>query len=405
MLKNICFKGQISKQRGRKMKILHTSDLHLGKKLNGKITRYDEQIELLKEIGALCDSEGVDILLVAGDVFDTFIPAAEAEEIFFEFLNAVSSPSRAVVIISGNHDDWQRLSASSSLAGKYNAYIFGGENIPAIGGGLVKATNIGKNFVEIFKGEEGVYIGALPYLGEIKVGEKRRDISYGERVKEYVDSCFASNDKNLPQILLAHLFMLGGSKGSEERDIELGGARIVEPSCISDDIIYTALGHLHKRQIISAEKNVLYSGAPLQYAFDEVGHEKSVTLFEICNNSVQNLKVAPLKSGKQLAKIVAADLPTAKELLALYENSHVHLTLKLSEVLSEVESKELISSYPQLVDYSLEINSDMSAIEGEDRKKLNDRELFEAYYRKEYSNEVPDVILELYLKALSEEEL
>ena len=158
------------------MKILHTSDLHLGKKLNGKITRYDEQIELLKEIGALCDSEGVDILLVAGDVFDTFIPAAEAEEIFFEFLNAVSSPSRAVVIISGNHDDWQRLSASSSLAGKYNAYIFGGENIPSIGGGLVKATNIGKNFVEIFKGEEGVYIGALPYLGEIKVGEKRRDI-------------------------------------------------------------------------------------------------------------------------------------------------------------------------------------------------------------------------------------
>lgn len=387
------------------MKILHTSDLHLGKKLNGKITRYGEQIEVLKEIGSLCDSEGVDILLVAGDVFDTFIPAAEAEEIFFEFLNAVSSPSRAVVIISGNHDDWQRLSASSSLAGKYNAYIFGGENTPTLGGGLVKATKIGNNFVEIFKGEEGVYIGALPYLGEIKVGEKRRDISYGERVKEYIDGCFNANEKGLPQILLAHLFMLGGSKGSEERDIELGGARIVEPSLINENIIYTALGHLHKRQVISSERNVLYSGAPLQYAFDEVGHEKSVTLFEICDNKVQNLKVVPLKAGKPLAKIVAADLASAKNLLAMYEDSHVHLTLKLNEVLSEVESKELISSYPQLVDYSLEIHSDAVAIEGEDRKRLNDRELFEAYYRKEYDNEVPESILELYLKALSEEEL
>lgn len=387
------------------MKILHTSDLHLGKKLNGKITRYGEQIEILKEIKDICDNEGVDILLIAGDVFDTFIPAADAEEVFFDFLNEVSSPSRAVVIISGNHDDWQRLSAPSLLAGKHNAYIFGGENIPALGGDTVKGVRAGKNFVEIQKGEEGVYIGALPYVGEIRVGEKRRDIPYSERVQEFIDGCFLENVNGLPQILLAHLFMLGGSKGSEERDIELGGSRIVEPSRINENILYTALGHLHKRQVISSERNILYSGAPLQYAFDEVGHEKSVTLFEICNKKVQNLKVIPLKGGKPLAKIVAGDLQSARELLSAYSDHHVYLTLKLSEVLSEVESKELIANYPQLVDYSLEIYSGDATIEGEERKRLSDKELFEAYYKKEYGTEVPEEILQLYLKALSEEDL
>lgn len=387
------------------MKILHTSDLHLGKKLNGKITRYGEQIEILKEIKDICDNEGVDILLIAGDVFDTFIPAADAEEVFFDFLNEVSTPSRAVVIISGNHDDWQRLSAPSLLAGKHNAYIFGGENIPALGGDAVKGVRAGKNFIEIQKGEEGVYIGALPYVGEIRVGEKRRDIPYGERVQEFIDGCFLENVNGLPQILLAHLFMLGGSKGSEERDIELGGSRIVEPSRINENILYTALGHLHKRQVISSERNILYSGAPLQYAFDEVGHEKSVTLFEICNKRVQNLKVIPLKCGKPLAKLVAGDLQSAKELLIAYCDHHVYLTLKLSEVLSEVESKELIANYPQLVDYSLEIYSGDATVEGEERKRLSDKELFEAYYKKEYGTDVPEEILELYLKALSEEDL
>lgn len=387
------------------MKILHTSDLHLGKKLNGKITRYGEQIQVLKEIREICENECVDILLIAGDVFDTFIPAADAEEVFFDFLNEVSTPSRAVVIISGNHDDWQRLSAPSLIAGKHNAYIFGGENVPALGGDSVRATKIGKNFVEIKKGEEGVYIGALPYVGEIKVGERKRDISYGERVQEFIDNCFLENVNGLPQILLAHLFMLGGSKGSEERDIELGGSRIVEPSRINQNILYTALGHLHKRQVICNERNILYSGAPLQYAFDEVGHEKSVTLFEICDKKVQNLKTIPLKSGKPLAKLVAGDLQSAKELLSAYADHHVYLTLKLSEVLSEVESKELITSYPQLVDYSLEIHSSDMGVDGEERKKLSDKELFEAYYKKEYGTEVPQEILELYLKALSEEDL
>lgn len=384
------------------MKFLHVSDLHIGKKLKNR-SRLEEQKDVLKEICALCDSNGVDVLLIAGDVYDTFIPSSEAETLFFEFINAVSSPSRAVVAISGNHDDSMRLSAPSVLASKHNAYIFGGENIPVMGGKEVRAEKVGKDFVQIKKGEERVYIGALPYPGELKLGAKKTEEIYAEKIKRWVDECFENNSEHLPQILVSHLFMLGGERSGDERDIELGGARIVEPSCINKDILYTALGHLHKRQTVSKEKNIIYSGSILEYSFDEVGQEKSVTLFEINGKTVENLTVIPLVGGKRLVKLVANGLEQGKELLALYPDSHVFLTLKLDGVLSEVESRELMGNYPQLADYVLEVQSEYLSVEGEQRKKMNDKELFEEYYKsKTGGEEAPEEIMQIYLTAINE---
>ena len=387
------------------MKIMHTSDWHIGKKLV-KRSRIEEQRQVLCEIVDLCNSEEIDVLLVSGDIFDTFIPSADAEEVFFEFLDKLSSPNRCVIFISGNHDDWQRLSAPSVLASKYNAYIFGGENTPALGGNGVKAVKSAKNYIEIKKGEEGLFIGVLPYPSELRLGEKKSDLSYGEKIKEWIDACFENNTNGYPQILCSHLFMLGGEKSESERDIELGGARIVDASVISDKILYTALGHLHKRQVIKKDKNIIYSGSPLLYSFDEIGHEKSVTVFEIRVNSVENLRVIKLNSGKKLVKIVANNLENAKEYLQKYEDAYVFLTLKLNGVLSESESRELFGNYPQLVDYKLEINSDYQGVDGEERKNLSDKELFEEYYKvKNDGASVPQDILEIYLKAVGDEQL
>ena len=387
------------------MKILHTSDWHIGKKLVKK-SRLEEQRAVLTEIGDICDREGVDLLLVAGDIFDTFIPSADAEELFFEFLEKLSTKNRAVLFISGNHDDWQRLSAPAGLASKYNAYIFGGENTPSISGGQVRAVRAGKNFIEFQKDEEFLFVGVLPYPSELRLGEKKSDLGYGQKIKEWIDACFENNTNGYPQVLCSHLFMLGGEKSESERDIELGGARIVESNLIDDKILYTALGHLHKRQVISRDRNIIYSGSPLQYSFDEIGHEKSVTIFEISANSVKNLQIIPLKSGTRLVKLVANNLEDAKKLLNEYKDCYVFLTLKLREVLSESESRELFGCYPQLVDYKLEINSEYMAIEGAERKKLNDQELFEEYYKSKFDGEqVPDEILQIYLKAMSEDDL
>ncbi len=384
---------------------MHTSDLHLGKKLSGKFTRYDEQKNMLAEIGEICQKEKVDVLLIAGDVFDAFIPSADAEEIFFEFMNEVSSPDRAIIIISGNHDDWQRLAAPALLAGKFNAYIFGGDNVPSLGTGNVYGVRAGKNFIEIQKGNEKVFIALLPYPGEARLGEKRSELSFNERIGGFIEESLKNNLDNLPVILCSHLFMLGGKKCGDERDVELGGARIVDHNVIPQKVVYTALGHLHKRQVISNERNIIYSGSPLQYSFDEVGSEKSVTAFETSEGSVVNLTKIPLTSGKKLVKIVANNIQTAKDLLDKYPDCFVHLTLKISEVLSDTESKELLGGYPQLAEYLLQTTSKYDSIEDEALKRLSDKDLFIEYYKSEYGADVPDEIMEIYLKAISEDDL
>ena len=111
------------------MKILHTSDWHIGKKLMGR-DRYDEFRAVLSEIGEICVSEKIELVLVAGDIFDTYTPSAEAEKIFYEGIKKISKNS-AVLIISGNHDDYVRLTAAAEIAQDCNVYIIG-NNLQAV---------------------------------------------------------------------------------------------------------------------------------------------------------------------------------------------------------------------------------------------------------------------------------
>ncbi len=193
--------------------------------------------------------------------------------------------------------------------------------------------------------------------------------------------------------------MLGGSSGESERDIELGGTRLVDKSLIPEKCVYTALGHLHKRQIISRERNVIYSGAIAGYAFDEVGVQKSVTVFEVLGGAVQNLQVVPLNSGKKLVNLTACDVSDAKKLLGQYSDCLIRLVLKLEHPLSEKESKELAGDYPALVELSLQIagrNDEKTA----DRRALSEKQAFEKYYESRYGALPPDELLQLYLELM-----
>ena len=385
------------------MRILHTSDWHIGKKLNNK-SRLDEQAEVLAEICELCDEQKTQLVIIAGDIFDTYLPSAEAEELFFATVCRLATPERAVIIISGNHDDWQRLCASRNLASKNNVYIFGGILAPSSGSAKVYASECGVNHAVITDGKESLYVGLLPYPGEQKLGEKSSDIPYQERMREWITQCFEQNVNEFAQIFVSHLFMLGGVSGESERQIDLGGARVVDRDLIPKNVLYTALGHLHKRQIIDGNRNIIYSGSPLQYSYDEILHEKSVTFFEVdCKNKeVKNLNVVPLEKGKRLVKCVALSVEEGKKLLGLYSNCHVELTLKLSGVLSDRETRELSSEYPSLNQLKLEIISSEQKSTFASRKNLNDSQLFNEYYKKKFSEQAPQKLLEAYLEVLSE---
>ncbi len=388
------------------MKIMHTSDWHIGKKTENH-ERLNEQSAVLDEICEIADREGVDLVLVAGDVFDTYIPSADAEELFFEKVVKLAR-GRSVVIISGNHDDPTRLCASAPLAAKSRVYFSDSiysdriteKAVDNSGGAILKES--GEGYAVFEKDEESVYVGMLPYPTEARFKERASGESYAERIIFWMNKCFENNTNNLPQILVSHLFALGGVTSDGEREISLGGAKAVDkgafpPTC------YTALGHLHKRQVVSKSKNIIYSGSILQYAFDEVNIDKSVTVFDVVGGKVENLHEVKLIQGKRLAKVSSISLDAAMELLKGYKDCLVELTLKLKSPMNREENAILRAEYPNVISLKLEIEGiENNRVSG--RRELSDEQLFEECYKRQYGENPDRNLTELYLSLLAEVE-
>ncbi len=384
------------------MKILHTSDLHIGKRLMGK-ERLDEQAQVLDEIISICDREEVDLVLIAGDIFDTYTPSAEAEELFYQKIKGVAGEKRAVLLISGNHDDGVRLSAAAPLAQEYGIYIVGNER-RILGKSATdrKAypAKYGKGYA-VFQStkeeEDKAFICLLPYPNEARFREEKSELPYVEQMTKWIAEGNEQNTENLPSVLLAHIFVAGGSVSDGEREIDLGGARALPldglPACD-----YIALGHLHKKQHMG-KGHCYYSGSPLQYSFDEVA-DKGVKVFDLTKNGVENLVDIPLTAGKKLVRVEANGVEDATELLEKYPDAHIELTLHLTEPLSGAQAKAL-TAHANLVSLLTELQTD-GQMEFQSRKGLSDEKLFDAFYRSQYGEEPKGELKELFLQTMSE---
>lgn len=381
------------------MKILHTSDWHIGKRLVSR-DRLQEQAEVLDEIVEICEREGVELVLVAGDIFDTYTPSAEAEELFYEKIKKVAGENRAVLLISGNHDDGVRLSAAAPLAEEYGIYIVGNDRTAALRKGKdrkVYPSRGGKGYIVVENGEQAVYVSLLPYPNEARFREEKSELSYLEQMGKWLQEGMADNADNLPSVLMAHIFVAGGSVSQGERDIELGGARAI-PASNLPNCQYIALGHLHKKQHMGSG-HCYYSGSPLQYAFDEVA-DKSVKVFDLTADGVQNLQDVALTRGKKLVRLEASDVETALGLLEKYPDNYVELTLVLSQPLTSADSKAL-NAHDNLVSLIAEIHGEES-VEFESRKGLSDEELFNMFYKNSFGAQPKEELKTLFLQTMTE---
>ena len=276
------------------MRILHTSDWHIGKRLNGR-DRLCEQRAVLDEIVEICDREGVELVLVAGDVFDTFLPSAEAEDLFYGSVKKMAGKDRCVLVISGNHDDNVRLTAATALSEEQGIYIYGNaEHTPKLcSGRALAAVEAGAHHMVFRNGAgDAVFVNVLPYPNEARFKEdKIEGETFYDKMHRWILAGEESNTQKFPSVFLSHLFIAGGKVSEGEREIDLGGARAV-PLELLPGSCYTALGHLHKRQHF--KNNVYYSGSILQYAFDEAGAKKSVIVFDLNEEGAQNIREIPL---------------------------------------------------------------------------------------------------------------
>lgn len=383
------------------MRILHTSDWHIGKKLEDRV-RLSEQKAVLSSLVDIVRSKRVDVVIVAGDVFDTFTPSAEAESVFYDVLSDLSALGVVTIVISGNHDDPTRLTASKNLTASKGVIFSDGEKFGDVKNfGKVKALRGDKNYVVIEDGAgERVYFAMLPYPTEARMKEAVNDEeSYEDKIKRYIAEATADNEENYPCVLAAHVFMLGGVGGASERQIELGGARMVPKSAIPKNVVYTALGHLHKRQVVDKERNIIYSGSILQNAFDECGYIKSVTVFDIKGGKVENLEVIELEGYLKLLKISASSFEEAMDLLCLSGDTFVELTLSLNEPPSAEAIKELVTRYPKAI-LRTKITAGGKVVES--KKLMSDEQLFVNFYRAQYGADPDDKVVALFLKLIND---
>ena len=381
------------------MKILHTADLHLGKRL-GKVLRLDEQQDTIKEIAEIADEREVDVILIAGDIFDTAVPVAEAERVFYRGLLTLSERGRAVVALAGNHDDEKRLCAAKPLAGLQGIVLAGEIDYSALGAETYSqpvppasllevaaaADYLQKQRIKVHgryggitveKDGERVNIALVPYPSEARLSrwfsEIDYNIPYPERVKDTIDKACAFFDDNY-NILCTHLFL---TKSESET---LGGLVALPFSVLPEKANYVALGHVHKRYAVTKKPLAVYCGSPLQYAYDET-RDKSVTIID---TKTKQVTPVPLKSGKKLTETDADNFDECMQKLEFYKNDYVRIRYG-GEPLGKDQSLE-IKAHPAFNDLVIKASAHEKT-QKENRAHLSDGEIFDMYYKARYGAE------------------
>lgn len=260
------------------MKLFHLSDLHLGKRVN-EFSMMEDQKYILDQIINLCKTEQPAAVLIAGDVYDKPIPPAEAVELFDRFLVSLSVLGTQVFVISGNHDSAERLAFGGRLmqqSGVHFAPVYNGAVLPVA-----------------LRDEYGpVLFWLLPFVKPAHVRRffPREAIeSYTDALRVAISAMQREDDQR--NVLVTHQFFTGASR-CESEEISVGGSDNVDCSVL-EGFDYVALGHIHGPQQVGKE-TVRYCGTPLKYSFSEVGHKKSVTVVELEQKGVVNIRTLPL---------------------------------------------------------------------------------------------------------------
>ncbi|MBV4420993.1 exonuclease SbcCD subunit D [Clostridium tyrobutyricum] len=275
------------------MRILHTSDWHLGKNLEG-YSRMDEQEAFLKDFIGIVEENHIDLIIVAGDIYDSYNPPARAEKMFYDTLKKLSSGGkRMTLIIAGNHDNPDRLVAAGPLAKEHGIIMIGTPKTIVSPGkyGDHTVVDSGNGYVEIEINGERAVILTLPYpsekrLNEVLYDEMDTEIkkvqSYNDRIKSIFDNLSKNYRDDTINLVVSHLFTIGSQEGGSERNVQLGGSFIVDGSCFPEKAQYVALGHIHKPQIVPGTNGIVrYSGSPLQYNKKEINFKKKCFIVDV----------------------------------------------------------------------------------------------------------------------------
>ena len=319
------------------MKLIHLSDLHIGKRVN-EISMIEDQEYILLQILQIIDEEKADAVLIAGDVYDKSVPSAEAVTLFDDFLCRLAKRKIPTLIISGNHDSPERLAFGNRLL------ELGGIHISPVYDGNVQSVTL--------RDEHGeVVFWLLPFIKPAYVKRFYPDAgieSYTDAVRVAIEKMGIDSTKR--NVLLTHQFVTGAST-CESEEISVGGSDNVDAS-VFESFDYVALGHIHGPQNIGSNR-IRYCGTPLKYSFSEEHHHKSVTVVLLGKKGSLELSLRPLTPNHDLRSIRGTfeELTDKSRYEGTATDDYLHIVLTDEEDVAEAVGR-LRVIYPNMMKLS-----------------------------------------------------
>lgn len=351
------------------MKLIHLSDLHIGKKVNG-FSMLEDQKHILQQVLEIIDREQPQGVILAGDIYDKPVPPAEAVRVFDRFLTELAGRKQQIFMISGNHDSAERLAFGASLVSETGVYI------SPVYDGEVRGISCQDAY-----GPINIYL--LPFLKPSMVRQYLQD----EDIKTYQDAVEAAVKQIKPDvsrrnIIVAHQFVTGAVLCDSE-EVAVGGLDQVEAG-VFRDFDYVALGHIHSPQHVSRPE-VRYCGTLLKYSFSEAGQEKTVTVVELKNKGQVEIRNVSLKPLRDLRKVRGTYQEIMKESFdrEFSCQDYVQVTLTDEEDVIDALAKLRIR-YPNLMrlEYDNRRTRECQNIEAvPNAEEKSELELFEAFFQ------------------------
>lgn len=403
------------------LKVLHTADWHLGKRLE-RFNRINEQAQVLQEISEVAERENADLVLVAGDLFDTFNPSVEAIELFYKTLKRLAkNGERPVIAIAGNHDSPERINAPDPLARECGIIFIGFPNVkvpPFEIPNKFAITNSDEGFIELKldKFSYPVRILHTAYANEVRLQKELDKDNQGSALNEILHSHWKKLadqycDHQGVNLLVSHLYM--SDKNGEileepdgEKPLKIGNADLLYSNIVPPQIQYTALGHLHRfHQLGKPDTPVVYSGSPLSYSFSEAGQQKYVVLLNAEPFKSVDYQFIELKKGYPLSRKKFSSVDQAIHWLTNNPDHLVELTLVSNTFLQADDIKRLNKAHDKIVMIIPQIT-----LERENREETNNqvnlnqdiKGLFTDYFKQKYAGQLPNEdILNLFDEVLN----
>ncbi|EKB50987.1 metallophosphoesterase family protein [Cecembia lonarensis] len=405
------------------MKILHTADWHLGKRLQ-EYPRLEEQKEVLQEIVNIAEKEDVDLVLLAGDIFDSFNPNHEAVELLYKTLKKLSNNGqRPIIAISGNHDSTQFIEAPDPLAREMGIFFYSKyDSLIPIGqlDNGIQVLQSETGFVELKLPKYGFPVRILlaPYANELLLktylGEGDREQEFRQvMAKRWQSLADKYCDEKGVNLFVGHFFFVQeGQKPEAEPESErpilhVGGTQALFTHNIPSQIQYAALGHLHRYHAVAQKPcPIVYSSSPLAYSFSEADQEKQVVLIEALPGKTVNYTPLALKKGRPLYRKTFQDLETALEWLGENPYCFVELTYVTEHAIDASTRKALMKAHDGIVNLIPQIKNPQGqeslSLKVEDLEK-DMLSLFKMYYQSEKGLEPNPELLDLFKEVISQE--